>query len=75
MRSTTQNYSAGKIAVTMPELMDMCSCGRTCAEMLAEAAGARITIGRRVLFNVSKIQRYLDEHADISAKDGEAPCT
>ena len=71
MRRTTQNYSAGKIAVTMPELMDMCSCGRACAEKLAEAAGARITIGKRVLFNVSKIQHYLDEHADIPVKENE----
>lgn len=43
------------------ELQIMLCCGRVSAVKIGEAAGARVQIGRRVLWNVSKIQKYLDE--------------
>ena len=61
MRATnidrTQNI---KRAVTTAELKEIISCGRDNAIRIATEAGARVQIGRRVLWNVEKIQRYLD---------------
>ena len=34
--------------------------GRTTATEIGKAAGARVQVGRRVLWNVAKIQKYLD---------------
>jgi hypothetical protein len=41
-------------------LQSMLSCGRVSAVEIGTAAGARITVGRRVLWNVGKVQQYLD---------------
>ncbi len=38
----------------------MLSCGRVSAVEIGTAAGARIQVGRRVLWNVKKVQQYLD---------------
>lgn len=38
----------------------MLSCGRVSAVEIGTAAGAKIMVGRRVLWNVGKIQKYLD---------------
>jgi hypothetical protein len=38
----------------------MLSCGRKSAVDIGNAAGARIQVGRRVLWNVGKVQKYLD---------------
>ncbi len=35
-------------------------CGRSTAVKIGELAGAKIKIGRRVLWNMSKVQKYLD---------------
>lgn len=49
-----------KLAVTTEELQAMLSCGRSTAVQVGESAEARMQIGRRVLWNVSKVQLYLD---------------
>lgn len=41
-------------------LQEMLSSGRKTAVQIGNAAGARIQVGRRVLWNVKKIQKYLD---------------
>ncbi len=41
-------------------LQAMLSSGRKTAVEIGNAAGARIQIGRRVLWNVGKVQKYLD---------------
>lgn len=41
-------------------LQAMLSSGRKTAVSVGNAAGARIQVGRRVLWNVKKIQKYLD---------------
>ena len=41
-------------------LQEMLSSGRKTAVEIGIAANARITVGRRVLWNVKKIQKYLD---------------
>lgn len=43
-----------------PELCQMLNCGRETAVKIGMNAGARIKVGRRVLWNVDKIQKYLD---------------
>lgn len=49
-----------KYTVDMKELRAMLSLGRNSCEKLGEEAGAVIRIGRRKLYNVKKIQNYLD---------------
>lgn len=41
-------------------LMQYLGSGRATAERIARLAGARIEIGGRVLYNLSKIDNYLD---------------
>ena len=48
-------------AITSDELQQFLGCGRKTATEIGAAAGARIQIGtRRVLWNVARIQEYLD---------------
>lgn len=42
------------------ELQSMLGCGRKGAVDVGTAAGARVQIGRRVFWNVKKVQQYLD---------------
>lgn len=42
------------------ELQSMLGCGRKGAVDVGTAAGAKIQIGRRVFWNVKKVQQYLD---------------
>ena len=62
MRATKNETpkSGQKITVDTTELKALLSCGRTTAEQIGTAAGARIQLGRRVLWNLSKIQQYLN---------------
>lgn len=41
-------------------LQVMLSSGRKTAVEIGTAAGARIQVGRRVLWNIKKVQQYLD---------------
>lgn len=49
----------GSICVTMPTLMAMLDCGRPTAENIATAAGAKFKVGKRALYNVDKIKKYI----------------
>ena len=49
-----------KITVSIDELQKMLSVGRNTAYKIADAAGATIKIGSRRLYNVAKIQSYMD---------------
>ena len=53
--------SQGSLTVNTSELQKLLSSGRKTAVDIGVAAGAKITVGRRVFWNVLKIQRYLDE--------------
>ncbi len=50
----------GAVCVTMPDLMKMLDCGRPTAERIAEAAGAKFKIGKRALYNVDKVRKYIN---------------
>ena len=57
----TQNVEikTEKILVTTEELKALLSCGRMSAIKMGAAAGARVDVGRRVLWNTDKIRKYL----------------
>lgn len=61
MRATASKESRYKIAVNIDELCGMLSCGKTTARKIGEDAEARIYVGRRVLYNVDKVQKYLQQ--------------
>lgn len=56
----TEKNTCERILVNTTTLMQMIDCGRKAATEIGMAAGARITVGRRVLWNVKLIQQYLD---------------
>lgn len=63
MRKTTKTNEAlpfGKSAVDTNELQKMLSCGRATAVQIGTNASARIQIGKRVLWNVRRVNAYLD---------------
>lgn len=62
MRATNQINTIPpdrKIAITTNELQAMLSCGRYSAVQIGDAAEARIQIGKRILWNVEKIKKYV----------------
>ena len=62
MRATTQFPEAMKrerIAVNTKELQAMLGCGRKTAVDIGEQAGAKIQIGRRVLWNPIVVKEYI----------------
>ena len=61
MHATKTKNVADKKTVDTVGLQAMLSSGRKTAVEIGIAAGARIQVGRRVLWNVNKVQRYLDE--------------
>ena len=63
MNKTTKENNLlpfGKSSVDTKELQEMLSCGRATAVQIGNDACARIQIGRRVLWNVRKVNSYLD---------------
>jgi hypothetical protein len=52
--------SKDRLAVTTDRLQNILDCGRPTAVEIGTHAKARIEIGRRVFWNISKIQKYLD---------------
>ena len=63
MRKTTDYEAKNPLAVDIDGLMAMLSCGAVTAKKIADCAEAKIIIGRRVLYNVDKIKKYLDSIA------------
>lgn len=61
MNATNKIESAAeRRTVDTVGLQAMLSSGRKTAVEIGTAAGARIQVGRRVLWNVKKVQQYLD---------------
>jgi hypothetical protein len=66
MRSTKQDQfieCKDRLAITTERLQGVLDCGRPTAVEIGTLAKARIEVGRRVLWNVGKIQKYLDSIA------------
>lgn len=49
------------LAVDTLGLQQLTNAGRQTATKIGVAAGAKIYVGRRVLWNVTKVRKYLDE--------------
>lgn len=63
MRETSRNYNvspANKKLVDIQELQILLCSGSVTARRIGIEAEAVVRVGRRVLYNVSKIQKYLD---------------
>ena len=60
MNKTTAREISEPLAVDIEKLSAMLSCGHATARKIADEAEAIIKINRRVLFNVKKVQDYLD---------------
>lgn len=59
-RRTQIDNIADYKAVDTETLQGLLTAGRKTAVEIGTAAGARIQVGRRVLWNVAKVQKYLD---------------
>lgn len=64
MNGTIKRETDIKITVDIDGLAAMLSCGHATARKIGEQAGARVEIGRRVLYMVSKVQKYLEDIAE-----------
>lgn len=53
--------NTNRLAVPTKELQSMMCCGRDTALKIGMSAKARIKVGKRVLWNVAKIQEYLNQ--------------
>ena len=59
MNKTKIRATGQPIAVDIEGLSAMLSCGRATARKIGEQAGAKIVIGRRVLYSIEKVKKYL----------------
>ncbi|MCQ2387934.1 MAG: hypothetical protein MJ066_05790 [Clostridia bacterium] len=60
MRKTTTTENDYKIAVDINGLQSMLSVGKNTASEVGEKAGAVIRLGKRKLYNVKRVEMYLD---------------
>ena len=67
MRKTNQGNENGfsreylnPISVDTNGLQTILSCGRSTAVQIGTEAQARVMVGKRVLWNIAKVQSYLD---------------
>jgi len=60
MNKTFNRNDPDVIAVDIEKLSAILSCGCATARKIGEQAEARIFIGRRVLYSVNKVRKYLD---------------
>ena len=63
--------SDNQIAVDINALQNMLGVGRNTADDIGKKAGAVIKVGRRKLFNVKKIQAYMDSLTENGGSDYE----
>lgn len=61
MRKTVTRDVERRLAVNTSDLQSMLGCGIDTATKIGTEARAKIQIGRRVIWNVEKIQAYLDK--------------
>ena len=64
MNKTFNRNNPDVIAVDIEKLSAILSCGCATARKIGEQAESRIFIGRRVLYSVNKVRKYLDSIAE-----------
>lgn len=52
-----------RILISTADLQEFLSCGRSTTIKIGTEAGAKVQIGKRVLWNREKIQKYLNERS------------
>lgn len=60
MKKTLNRDNEKFLTVNADTLAGMLNCGRATAVKIGTDAGAKIQIGRRTLYKVSAIEKYLD---------------
>lgn len=60
MNKTREFKTDQKIAVDIGTLQSMLCVGRNAANRIAEESGAVLHVGRRKLYSVPKIERYIE---------------
>lgn len=65
MRKTNVIETDNKIAVDINGLQAMLSCGKGTAAKIGEDAQAAVRIGKRKLYNVRKIEAYIDSLSEV----------
>ena len=63
MRKTGANNTNDALMITTSQLMQKMNCGYQTAVAIGAEAQARIYVGRRVWYNVQKIESYLEKAA------------
>ena len=66
MRKTSESITEKRLAVDTKELQSMLCCGRDTAVKIGTESKARFQVGKRVLWNVSKVQDYLNRLSEGS---------
>lgn len=66
MNRTKKRTMTRKITVDIEGLAAMLSCGCASARKIGELAGARIQVGRRVLYSIKKVEEYLEDVNTVS---------
>lgn len=61
MQADNSKNMDNSLAVNTSTLMKMLSCGRPTAVKIGTQAGAKIIVGRKILWNPRIIRRYLDD--------------
>lgn len=64
MNKTKTMENTKKVTVNAENLASMLDCGRVTAVKIGTDAGARIQIGKRVLFKLDKVEKYLESLAE-----------
>ncbi len=64
MRKTIDRENKAYVTVNADTLAGMLNCGRATAVKIGTDAGAKIQIGRRTLYKVSIIEKYLEAIAE-----------
>lgn len=57
-------FANERICITRKELPQLLGCGIQTADKIAREAEARIVVGHRVLINLAKIRKYVDDIAE-----------
>ena len=65
MHKTNNAETDNKIAVDINGLQAMLSLGRNTTAEIGEKAGAVIKIGRRRLYNVKKVEEYINSITEV----------
>ena len=60
----TLDAPSALLTVSTKNLMRLLDCGKPAAIRIGTEAGAKVVVGRRILWNVQAIRRYLDIAAE-----------